>query len=369
MHFKKHYIELDMLRAVAIMLVSARHFFAGSGLSEASGLSIERLALWGWHGVDLFFALSGFLIGGQIIEEASKGSFSFKGFYVKRFWRIFPPYYASIIVYILVKRLDMGEGVSLKNVLVHLLYLQNYIHFEDDLGRGIYWSLAIEEQFYILMPVLLWFFARYARRFLPSALTLIIAAVVIGRFILFDASKDWRRAFFEPFHARLDNLFFGVLAACVFIYYKDRPDAGAFFRKAALPAIAALALGATFFYGGYGIGYFNVCWQFTATGAGFSALVLYAALNEIGRHVPFKRFTGIVARLSYGMYLYNILVLSFVRRVYVRHVAGYGLPDFFTFIVYIVLLLAVAGAMYMLVDRPSMNYRKRLLERMLPRPD
>ncbi|MBI5893395.1 MAG: acyltransferase [Deltaproteobacteria bacterium] len=103
MLFKKHYFELDMIRAIAITMVLMRHFYYMVGFPHLAYYDVIFF-VWGWHGVDLFFALSGFLIGGQIIEENLNNTFSFKRFYIKRFWRIFPPYYFSILVVILIER-------------------------------------------------------------------------------------------------------------------------------------------------------------------------------------------------------------------------------------------------------------------------
>lgn len=77
--------------------VMLRHFGARGGALDPDA-SITRLILWGSQGVALFFVLSGFLIGGQILEEVSSGGFSFKRFYFKRILRIFPPYYFSLFV-------------------------------------------------------------------------------------------------------------------------------------------------------------------------------------------------------------------------------------------------------------------------------
>jgi len=84
MLFNKHYPCLDFLRAIAISLVLLVHFSSMFYPLPQDTFFVHFL-LWGWNGVGLFFALSGFLIGGQIIEALQRDSFSFKKFYIKRF--------------------------------------------------------------------------------------------------------------------------------------------------------------------------------------------------------------------------------------------------------------------------------------------
>ncbi|MBI5893394.1 MAG: hypothetical protein HZB79_07060 [Deltaproteobacteria bacterium] len=172
----------------------------------------------------------------------------------------------------------------MKELLVHIVYLQNY--FSPSLNHGIYWSLAVEEQFYILIPFVLYLFIKYKRKHLFTGLIILILLAVSIRFILYDASKDWDSSFLRPFHIRFDNLLFGVLAALLFISYKDKLEALSYKWKILILLIPLVSLGLSFLYGSLKTSYFNVCWQFTLTSLGFSTIIFYVILFPFSSYTP-----------------------------------------------------------------------------------
>jgi len=194
MLFNKNYPALDLLRSVAIILVMLVHFVRRVYLFPSDSL-LGHFASWGWNGVGLFFVLSGFLIGGRIIEEAQQGAFSFKKFYIKRFWRIFPPYYFSLLIVAViffagykdnnVTRLHIGTQQFLTDLTYHIFYLQDYLSLHHIQG-ALYFSLAIEEQFYILIPFVLFFLIRYKRGWFAAVITALILTGIFIRFALYS---------------------------------------------------------------------------------------------------------------------------------------------------------------------------------------
>ena len=153
---------LDGLRAVALMLVMLDHWsaiFAGpwSALPKAQRL-IFGIADAGWCGVDLFFVLSGFLITGILLDTRAKPQF-FKNFYVRRTLRIFPPYYFFLAVWLLWRPSFVSpaqHAALVSHQGWYWVYLQNWhVSFAGWPGGGIdhLWSLAIEEQFYLVWPL------------------------------------------------------------------------------------------------------------------------------------------------------------------------------------------------------------------------
>ena len=309
--FKRRYPELDLIRAVAITLVLMFHITGDFHLPPSL---FSKAASWGYHGVDLFFVLSGFLIGGQIIEENLSGGFSFKRFYMKRVWRIFPPYYLSLMIYVILMSVAMGgfaltDPAVLKDVLVHVFYLQDYIH--PQMYASIYWSLAVEEQFYIVMPLLTFLIVYYLRRRVFAALAALALAGIALRFVLYYLSigtNTWWDSFYSPLHARFDILLFGVIAAYIFIKYADRLYGLSFIWKALMLAVAVIAIAISFIFSKFGEGYFSICWDYALSGLGFSALILFLVTAKAGRYLPFKNFVGLVAKFSYTMYLYHIVL-------------------------------------------------------------
>ena len=214
--------ELDGLRGAAILFVWLGHYFdlRGQGFFRVLDYSVFRM---GWSGVDLFFVLSGFLIGGILLDARESRSY-FRTFYMRRFFRIIPVYYAWIAAYIAMVTVGgsflrahahtgVVEGVDFV-ILAQFLFLQN---FGDFLASPISywwftatWSLAVEEQFYLVSPLLIRFLSR--RR-----LTVFLGAVVAGAplirlFIRHQfANGMWLGYRLMP--ARADALAFGMLAA------------------------------------------------------------------------------------------------------------------------------------------------------------
>jgi peptidoglycan/LPS O-acetylase OafA/YrhL len=185
--------ELDGLRGIAILFVVVWHYFyfypdpnhRPTALLHKLYVYFERCIAVGWSGVDLFFVLSGFLIGG-ILLDVRTSPFYFKTFYLRRFFRIIPIYYAWVTLYVFLAILSfafgrhtdaLGEPKIWYDVGAHFLFLQNlgFIHYSG-LGSAWFvstWSLAVEEQFYLAAPMIIrWLSSRVLVGFLISVFLL-----------------------------------------------------------------------------------------------------------------------------------------------------------------------------------------------------
>ncbi len=192
---------MDGLRGIAISLVVLIHYFywgPPSLSSSASAMShlfvwFQRFTALGWTGVDLFFVLSGFLIGGILIDSRNSENY-YKAFYIRRFYRILPVYYLLIIGYIVLMWTARGvmtfsfyDGVEPwpdASVLWLFGFVQNF-NFASHYSLGWHWfsptwSLAVEEQFYLVAPLLI-------RRLSRRALFIVICAVILAA----PAARMW----------------------------------------------------------------------------------------------------------------------------------------------------------------------------------
>jgi peptidoglycan/LPS O-acetylase OafA/YrhL len=144
-----HYPALDGLRGIAIVLVLLYHNF-----------NFISFFNFGWLGVDLFFVLSGFLITNQLLDNLNS-KYYFSNFYIKRVLRIFPIYYLSLVLFFIIFPRIHGFPLNISFYLPHQLwywvYLQNFSlianHSSEATALNHFWSLAIEEQFYLLWPL------------------------------------------------------------------------------------------------------------------------------------------------------------------------------------------------------------------------
>jgi peptidoglycan/LPS O-acetylase OafA/YrhL len=214
--------ELDGLRGMAILLVLVGHYFAVPGTGAVSLLNGYWFRL-GWTGVDLFFVLSGFLIGGILLDVRGSPNY-FKTFYARRFFRIIPVYYAWIFLYVVLSilgrnflsvRIGTVQGVD-GSILAHFLFLQNFHEFLKSTVSFWWfsstWSLAVEEQFYLVAPLLVRFLPK---RKLAAVLVLVTLLAPVLRFFVRThfAESSWLAYRLMP--CRADSLAIGVLAALV----------------------------------------------------------------------------------------------------------------------------------------------------------
>lgn len=382
--FKRIYPELDLLRSVAIMLVMLMHFVRRVYILPPDNW-LRHFGSWGWNGVGLFFVLSGFLIGGQIIEEARHGTFSFKKFYIKRFYRIFPPYYFSLLVVTVLFFTGLadihvfGAGTDTKVLLTdltyHIFYLQNYLSLQS-LQGGLYWTLATEEQFYILIPVILFFLLKYARGWFLRVIVALIVVAILIRFAhytqvlpYFPSTSEWTIGIRFPLHTRFDSLLSGVLVAWLFIRYNESLRRIPTMLRVLFILAPIAAIGLSIVYGDTSDSYFNTCWQFTLVNFGFSALILLLITSSFSKYIRgvFKSFFSHIARLSYTMYLYHLILLLPVAKLLSRldptgSISSIKCLIFFG--IYFLLVAALSSIVYRIIDAPSMKYRSKVVSRM-----
>ena len=188
---------LDGMRGIAVLAVLVFHFawtFPGDDPSQAHGL-VEKVAVqlhalsWsGWIGVDLFFVLSGYLITRGLVTDSKKPlGTRMKMFWMRRVLRIFPLYYAVVVVGTIV---TLALGAQWVPGLPYWLYMQNYVlAFDHEVMRWTahFWSLAIEEQFYFVWPLVALTVSR--RRLIPTILVLIVLTVGLRAALTFKGHE------------------------------------------------------------------------------------------------------------------------------------------------------------------------------------
>jgi peptidoglycan/LPS O-acetylase OafA/YrhL len=211
---KRNY-TLDFLRFIAITLVIVSH----SNFNNPSNF-VHRIMAPGFLGVDLFFVLSGFLVSGLIITEFDKyKSFNPKLFLVRRGFKIYPTYYIFLLsasAYQL-----YSHRFSIKGFLCDFFFLSNYTNYS---GRAWFWSLSLEEHFYLIICIIFFLLIKFNRFSWKSIFTVYLCLLAISfswRFYNYInySQLDFRRDITMT-HGRLDSLFVGVLLYYSY-YYKN----------------------------------------------------------------------------------------------------------------------------------------------------
>ncbi len=286
---------LDGWRAIAILAVMFVH---DPEIHRLGPLSTRPLHVFGWAGVDLFFAISGILICSRLLEEErSRGAISLRGFYVRRAFRILPAAYAFLFGYLLLCL--TGQLVfDFTGWAAAILMVRNFFGFipPPKIYTDHFWSLSVEEHFYLLLPGLLVLVRRH------RALLLAVLAVTGCLWSMWlipgwknDGVLIWRT------DMRLHSLLFPALLAVILF----QPAARDLFRRWLHPAVA-LALFAGFYFLFHRFGPDQSIRQIVIPIC-FPLIVASTMLHPqslLGRALEFTplRFVG---RLSYSLYLWQ----------------------------------------------------------------
>lgn len=330
---------LDALRAIAILWVLALH-----SLDFFRGQPAPAIWAFGWAGVDLFFVLSGFLIGGQALAVQAHSAATIREFWLKRWFRTLPLYFLLLGVYVALKPL---AGYPFNgSALPFFVFLQNFFSPKDFVQS---WSLCIEEQFYLALPLVLWIGRRYARTWqFWGGLALLSFGARFAAFSLAPplSVADAAYRFQFPTLLHLDGIALGVALAASRPQWQ-RWGTGAH-RALALAGLSLVAVAMLF--GDPALLGASAVWLFGAFSLGFAALLPAALRWERPRWaMPVER----IALLSYGIYLWNNLVFRFAERL--------PLPPVAQLLAGWTACFLLAALTYRVVEKPALRLRDRYL--------
>jgi peptidoglycan/LPS O-acetylase OafA/YrhL len=335
---------LDVLRSAAILLVFSGHMDGCFG----EQLAIGKLPFiyWGWTGVDLFFILSGYLIGGQLWKELNRtGDIQVLRFILRRGFRIWPLFYSVLLLALVTALL---HSRPLTGVWADLFFVSNYTGLTNVGGS---WSLCIEEQFYIAVPLVFWLgrhLVAFQRLAVVPALWLI--ALPLFRARMFHLHREVNGSLFE---AHSDGLAIGLLIAWVAVLYPKWMRSS--IAHNALLFLGILALAA-------------VLHKLNRPMFAYSSLaLLYGGSTFFLLRLPASpawfNWPGfyLISRLSYGIYLNHFLVLEYlpkaVKPFVGKHTTGFILCSF--------LALFVSGSIAFLtfagIELPFLRIREHFL--------
>lgn len=329
--------ELDGLRGLAILLVLIYHWAAFRTVRHSFAYYLLAPRGLMWSGVDLFFVLSGFLIGGILLDSKSSPTY-YSTFYLRRIYRIFPLYYL-VISLLVVGSLFFPWSFLFANrmpIWPFLFFVQNIFGITRAAPLvGVTWSLAVEEQFYLLLPLAV---RKLSRRAISMLAIFCIVNAPVLRTILFLWGFHWDQIK-APLPCRADALALGVLAAILVrneaaTLWIRQNIAAAYFYFALLlcGSIAMLKLQETRFTLTFGISLLDQMYFCLLV------LLLLAPLRPIAWIFRLKwlRWLGTV---SYCVYLIHQAIWYSIFRI-----AGYSQPlimDFFSFSLAMLALVAV----------------------------
>jgi peptidoglycan/LPS O-acetylase OafA/YrhL len=315
---------LDGLRAIAILLVIPHNIVAIAGPLSAVEYPVMVYLHAGWIGVQLFFVLSGFLITGQLLDARGAPGY-FRNFFVRRSRRILPLYFATLLFTMVLLpalipipealRASLGEQVWLWTFLCN--WTEPYTG--GVLGFGHFWSLAVEEQFYLLWPFVVVGCA--AARLLRVCIAVTVIAIVIR--IVMEFLHFPHQALYMFTVCRMDALALGAAVAALIRIpgvAARLPDSGPAVAGAALVVLALVAVMTRAFT------MYDLISQvigYTLLAFGFALVILACLLPMTGwvarvRGLLETRPLGLLARYSYGMYVFHLPLHRFVGAMLLR---------------------------------------------------
>jgi peptidoglycan/LPS O-acetylase OafA/YrhL len=376
--------QLDGLRGVAIAMVVLYHYFL-LHFTPTFGTALWYLsypARFGWSGVDLFFVLSGFLIGGILLDAKDSVNY-FQVFYARRFFRIVPIYYLILILFFSLTACFAAypnrfwPWTPEENLprYAYFLFLQNiWASIYNSLGAAplaVYWSLSVEEQFYFTLPLLV---RSFSLKRIAVLATEIIALAPMIRLALFSFFPSHPHCWYLLMPCRADSLFFGVLAAALLrdSRWRSKIEGN---RKVLRALIVLFAAGVPFVtQTQYALrGLIMVSLMFSWLAGFYFLLLIYVVTFRSSKltgllNWSWLRRLGIIA---YGVYLLHEGVLDFLRRAFVSmpgplRACPYGLVALASLAVTVVL----AQLSWTKLEKPFVDFSHKYKYRALaPLPD
>ena len=394
---------IDGVRALAILWVMSYHvvlFHLGSFTTQAIGIAGGRWTQWtsrGDMGVDLFFVISGYLIGTILLAEYRQtGDLQIVRFYIRRFLRLTPVYAVAMIVGLYFVHnipreailMEFPPWMNANNMWANFLYVNNFLPVNRQY-MGWCWSLAIEEQFYLVLPGFLLLVMRVRKPLRVFGAMLLVAGLV--RWIVIDRHgfvppfldlpnmQSWVDRFsieYDNLYTRYGALLSGVIGSYLMVYH--RAAVGRFFARTRLvnalaltalvvivptayfamssPLFNQIPLTARKLYYSHHRDLFAVCIMFLVLTASHAAGPIGRGLNRfLSAKVLFP-----VAQLSYSLYLVHEMMMLWLfpktARIFGPSLGAYGTMAFASGIA-IVMSFAAATILFVLVEQPSMRAR------------
>ena len=412
---------IDGVRAMGIILVIIAHlFYFHSPFFTLNQKSSDIYSFGSFFRPDLalemFFVISGFLIGSILFSEYKKrGSISFRSFYLKRFFRLMPVYIVSLLLgllfYLSLKssnpEFNSLINAQLSNFWTNLLYVNNFVSVEKQFMAWT-WSLAVEEQFYFLAPLFVLFLLRKVKSRVYLFLFLLFISSVIRFFIVYKydlqmisggleiADDKWRLSFnllYDNLYTRYGGLLIGVFGAYLYVFYKKplsvffKEFLSSFFFYLCVFLLVSIFFKLDYIYfisfssSGSEIIVENIslyeriyyCFIVSISRNVFAFCIMYVVFylmfSSVSKRFLLYRFLSsgrlfTVSQLSYSAYLIHPLIIIPVCRYLTSPLYTCFDSMIIVFIINsiisLVFIFLLSTLLYFFVERPFMDFRKTL---------
>lgn len=358
--------QIDGLRAIASLLVVSFHYINNqlTDATTAVGKIFAKLFSFGWAGVDLFFVLSGFLIGNILISNKHKKNY-FSTFYIRRFVRIVPNYYLLILVFLLIgiipffKNDYFTTGNNVIPIWSYFSMLQNvFMGMYKNMGNeamSVTWSIGIEEQFYLIIPFLIYFFNK---KILPYLLVAFIIAANFFRWYYSNAAVSFNIPAYVLLPCRMDAISIGVIIALINNSIGLETFIKKYFKQILLFAIGISLICATLFIIYQNIGIIRN----TLFALFFGCLIVFAIglPNSLYAKILSTKWLIWIGKISYSLYLFHFLILGIFKKIAFEYFHfNYSVMLFITTTVAFVFSIFFSWLVYKYLETPTVSLGKK----------
>ena len=346
-------IGLDILRAIAILLVLVGH-------GHEVPLFLKPINNFGWAGVDFFFVLSGFLIGGLLLNDIKKtGSIRIYRFYIRRGFKIWPSYYIFILTWGL-----LYQRNNFNLLIPGIFHTQNY--FINPIPHT--WSLAVEEHFYFLLPSIMILLLRISKEKLLKSTFSLWILLIVGCFFMrfYSAYVSWNAGRFDVMiiqtqtQFRIDSLMGGVLLAVIKNQMKTEYFSIKLKKIISLILITSTMFSSVLFFVPRDTKwYIIVVWPLILQITAMSYLWILKDFKISIKNkasILMANFCIFIAKISYNTYLWHWLINALLNNPKLAKYFIFG-----NFYVYFFVSIFTGWAMTTLIEKPFLKLRDRVI--------
>jgi peptidoglycan/LPS O-acetylase OafA/YrhL len=351
--------RLDILRCIAVVTVILHH--------SGDSTFFTRI---GWTGVDLFFVLSGFLISGLLFSEYRKNhAIDLKRFFLRRGLKIYPAFYTFLLLTGVTAELYLHAHSTIRRYLDDIFFIMNYQHGVWDHT----WTLAVEEHFYIFLPIFLFTLARFSSdrqdpfRLIPWAAAVIASLCPVFRAVSVYVGTPNFNTPYVASHDRMDALFLGVLIGYLYHFRPSILEQLMRSTRNRVVVAAASAVLISFAYLYERDNKFFATFGYSLVYLGFGGVLLLSLYTRgilSGKLAQVTELVGSAAAYvgvySYSIYLWHGPTGAWLPGLF-RRILGHPTGSFGRFAVYFVGSLVVGIVMSKLVEYPILHLRDRIL--------
>jgi peptidoglycan/LPS O-acetylase OafA/YrhL len=345
----KHIVPLDGVRAIAALMVLFFHCFQITSYSSTAGLLLQKIGYLGQTGVSLFFVLSGFLITRILLQQVKSPNY-FYNFFLRRSLRIFPLYFFYLALFYFILPVFQSKPIAHFSLQwYYWIYIQDFATtFRwPSIGPRHFWSLAIEEHFYLFWPIIVLYSS--SKGLIISCFSL-VAISIVTRILL--VSHDYETYFFT--FARLDEISLGCLLA-ILEYKKILQRLPIQWVERSFFVIVITAGTLWFLFTAQANPIIQVVkYQFISlTYLLAVAWVVKAPTQNVIIRVLSSKYMTFTGSISYGIYVYQALAIGWIKHYNVSNNVV-----FFAGVILAIYLMATIS--FYLIEKPILSLKSKL---------